>query len=81
MNGTPKPIRTKRNAAGSYQVSDGTLTVKVFDASRELGGYPKWIAAAEWDESLYTDWLETKGDAVFNATKMIQTERGDESMK
>lgn len=70
--------KVKKIHAGSYEVSDGNFKVRVFDASRELGGSPKWIAAAEWDMSLYTDWLKTKSDAIFNAKNMIEEARKEE---
>jgi hypothetical protein len=61
------PPRTRRLAAGVYEVTDQTRTVSVFFH------HPirQWMAAAEWDQHLYTDGVRTKADAVDAALDML----------
>jgi len=58
---------TRKVCAGEYVRHDGFREVRVFYHDLCKG----WMAAAEWDRSLYTDIVQTKRDAVFNADIMI----------
>lgn len=62
-------MKTKRNCAGSYTVSQDRWTVTVTRFEHLKG--QQWVAAAEWDRHLYTDPMWTKTDAVFTAKQMI----------
>lgn len=62
-------IVTKRKCAGEYKVTNGERTV--FVSKINFGYGDEWVAAAEWDNTLYTDPLPTKREAVYNARLFI----------
>lgn len=65
-------IRTTRDSAGYYQVTD-TETHNSVTVLRNpaLSGPDKWIARANWERHLVTDPLPTKRDAVREAAFML----------
>ena len=62
-------IKTKRNSAGEYTVTDGRYKVNI--SKIDYGYGPEWIAALNGSMNTYTDPLPTKRDAVRNAEIMI----------
>lgn len=64
---TSSDATTRKVCAGEYVRHDGRREVRVFYHDLCKG----WMAAAEWDRSLYTDIVPTKRDAVFNADLML----------
>jgi len=60
-------VKTTREFAGMYNVTDGENFVQV-EYMDHLGG---WMAVAQWDRYLYTDILATKRDAVIEAKEML----------
>lgn len=67
-------MRTKRVASGAYTVSHKEYVVTV-DLRSDLKA---WIAAANWDRSLYTDPIRTKRGAVREARRMIDSAIADD---
>lgn len=63
-------VVTRRRAAGSYIVTDGKNSVRVF---RYEEGFWRgwWLAAAEWNPSLTSEPAMTKRDAVADAKDLV----------
>jgi len=60
-------VKTTREFAGMYNVTDGENAVQV-EYMDHLDG---WMAIAKWDRYLYTDVMATKRDAVLEAKDML----------
>lgn len=60
--------RTRRICAGLYTVTCGVRAVTI-EYRADLKG---WVAAANWDQWLYTDPVPTKNAAVYNAQIMLK---------
>lgn len=58
--------KVKRICAGEYEVVSGDKVVSISKVDGE-----GWIAAANWDRHLYTDYVPTKADAVNYAVDML----------
>lgn len=67
--------RVTRVCAGEYEVTElgNTIRPRRVRVTRVDG--EGWVAAAAWDQLLYTDYLPTKRDAVHNARLMIEEGR------
>lgn len=60
-------LKTIREAAGNYTISDGADSVSVV-YSEEDGG---WLAYAAWNRDIVTDPLETKREAMYYGQRML----------
>ena len=68
MEGTEQMTRTKKICPGLYERTDGVRCVEITYYENMKG----WIAAAGWDQHLYTDPIDTKRDAILNADEMLK---------